>query len=43
MRRWEENVVTVIVGVFVLALGLSISFGGYYLLMLMAKKVFFGG
>ena len=41
MKRWQESIITIIAYAFALALGLSITFGCYYMLMLMAKKVFF--
>ena len=41
MSKWIENIAIGLMYAFVLLIVLSATFGGYYLLMLMAKKVFF--
>ena len=41
MKRWEESVITILSGTLFAVFGIGIMFGMCYVLMLLAKKVFF--
>ena len=41
MKEWSETTTAVVFYIIALILALSISFGFYYLIFILAKKVFF--
>jgi len=42
MKKWVENTSALLFWIFAVILSLGLSLGFYYLIFVMAKKVFFG-
>ena len=42
MKKWVENALTVVIVGVMTVVAVAVCFGFYYLIMIMAKKVFFG-